>query len=137
MSDLEEHAESGTPWYEQTITPEVVDFVRGNLEIQAGVRDGAHIFVAKIPFAPVEYIQETDPTKKRYYQCHCPLARESILDETPRVSPLFCYCSGGYEKTPFDVAFGIATTVVVEKSALAGDTTCRFRIDIPDGVRID
>lgn len=103
---------------------------------RAGNREGNAIFVTKIPYAPVEYLQETDPKMKRYYQCHCPLARASILNESPGVSPLFCYCSGGYEKLAFDVVFGEPVRVSVLKNALAGDLTCRFQIDIPDSGRV-
>ena len=133
LADLEAHAASGKPWYEQIITPEVVEMVRRNPEIQAGVRRGDTIFVAKIPYSPVKYLGTSDPTLKRYYQCHCPLARASIIGEGPRVSPLFCYCSGGYEKLPYDVVFGEPTEVEVLKSALAGDEICRFAIKIPEG----
>lgn len=136
IAELEDHAKSGKLWYEQTITPKVVDLVRRNPEIQAGVRVGSAIYVSKIPFAPVEYLEETDPRMRRYYQCHCALARASILNESPKVSPLFCYCSGGYEKLPFDVVFGCPTRVTVLESALGGNDRCRFRIDIPDGCRL-
>ena len=131
LSELEEHARSGKPWYEQLITPEVVEMVRQNPEIQAGVQIGDSIFVTKIPYAPVAYMKEDDPRLKRYYQCHCPLARASILDESFAVSPLFCYCSGGYEKLVFDVVFGAPVQVEVVESALAGDLKCRFRIRLP------
>jgi len=134
MSELEEHARSGKPWYEQMITPEVVQMVRQNPEIQAGVQAGDSIFVAKIPYAPVAYLRETDPRLKRYYQCHCPLARASILDESLPVSPLFCYCSGGYEKLVFDVVFGQPVQVELVESALAGDLRCRFKIRVPQSV---
>lgn len=136
VSDLQAHARNGKPWYEQKITPEVVEFVRRNPEIQAGVRDGNSIFVTKIPYAPTEYLRETDPVLKRYHMCHCPLARASILDESTPVSPLFCYCSGGYEKLAFDVVFGEPVRVTVVNSALAGDLVCRFRIDIPTDVGV-
>jgi hypothetical protein len=136
LSELEEHAKTGKPWYEQVITPKVVEFVRQNPEIQAGVRRGNAVFAAKIPYAPMKYLEETDPKMKRYYLCHCPLARASILDESPRVSPLFCYCSGGYEKLVFDVVFGEPVRVSVLTSALAGDLTCRFQIDMPEGCRM-
>ncbi len=134
LSELEEHARSGKPWYEQIITPEVVEMVRQDPEIQAGVQVGDSVFVTKIPYSPVDYLSEDDPVRKRYYQCHCPLARASILDESSTVSPLFCYCSGGYEKLVFDVVFGEPVGVEVLESALAGDPRCRFRIKLPEGL---
>jgi len=131
LAELEQHARSGKPWYEQIITPDVVAYVRANPETQAGVRHGDQIMVSKIPYAPVEYLTTTDPALKRYYQCHCPLARAGILDEGQGVDPALCYCSGGYEKLPFDVIFDTETEVEVLESALGGSTTCRFAIRIP------
>lgn len=135
LSQLEDHARSGEPWYEQEITWEVVDYVRSNPEIQAGARIGDSIFVSKIPYAPGAYLEATEPRWKRYYLCHCPLARASIINESPPVPPLFCYCSGGFTKLAFDVAFGRSTRVKVLESALAGDVRCRFEIAIPEEAR--
>lgn len=131
LAELAEHAETGQPWYEQTITPAVLDYVRAHPETQAGVRHGDRIIVSKIPYAPVDYLATDDPTLKRYYQCHCTLARAAILGEGQGVDPAFCHCSGGYEKLPFDVVFDTETEVEVLESALGGSTTCRFAIRIP------
>jgi len=136
VATLEEHARTGKPWYEQMITPAVVDLVRANPEIQAGVRHGDWIYVAKIPYAPVQFLEEQDPTRRRYYQCHCTLARASIVESVPAVDAEFCYCSAGYEKFPFDVIFDQPTEVEVLQSALAGDAHCRFRVKVPAGARL-
>ncbi len=135
LATLEEHARTGRLWYEQRITPAVVDYVRRNPEIQSGVRSGQSIFVTKIPYDPVAYLEETDPRMKRYHACHCPLARASILDDGPAVPALWCYCSGGYEKLPFDVVFQQPVQVKVLESALAGDARCRFEIEVPPADR--
>ncbi len=135
VAELEEHARSGRLWYEQRITPAVVAYVRQNPEIQSGVRSGQSIFVTKIPYDPVAYLEETDPKMKRYHQCHCPLARTSILDDGPAVPSLWCYCSGGYEKLPFDVIFQQPVRVKVLRNALAGDARCRFEIEVPPDAR--
>ena len=134
LADLEEHAKSGKPWYEQQITPEIVAFVRADPEIQSGVRHGNKIMVSKIPYSPVAYLAAEGQVERRYYQCHCPLARAAILANGPGVDPVLCNCSGGYEKLPFDVIFGQETTVEVLESALGGSTKCRFAITIPDGL---
>ena len=120
-------------WYEQEITPEVLELVKGNQEIQNGVRQGNKIYVSKIPFAPKQYLAEKDPVMKRYYACHCQLARTAIRDGTPKISPVFCYCSGGYEKLPYDVIFGEPVEIELLESALKGDMRCRFAITIPKG----
>jgi len=118
-------------WYEQEITPEVLEFVKGNPEIQNGVRHGDRIYVTKIPFAPNRYMAEKDLVMKRYYACHCPLVRTAIRDGKPKISPVFCYCSGGYEKLPYDVIFGEPVHVDLLETALKGDLRCRFAIRIP------
>ncbi len=120
-------------WYEQEITPEVVEFVANNQEISVGRRHGDRIFVTKIPFAPKRYLEESHPRWKRYYACHCPLARTSILEGDPDIPPVFCYCSAGFEKLPFDVIFGEPVEIEMLESALKGDLRCRFTIKIPEG----
>ena len=93
--------------------------------------------MTKIPFAPQAYLDAKDPLMKRYYACHCPVARESILATGEGVPPVFCYCSGGFEKMPFDVVFGEPVEIKVLESVLAGDLRCRFAITIPDGVDVE
>jgi hypothetical protein len=132
VQDLEDHMKQGTLWYEQEITPAVLEYVRNNPEIQSGVRDGDIIHVAKIPFAPQAYLDEKDPTRKRYYACHCPLARTSIISGKPEDLSLFCYCSAGFEKLPFDVIFGEPVKVEVLESVLGGSNRCRFAITVPE-----
>jgi len=131
VKTLERHLASGEPWFEQIVTPGFVEVVRSNPEMGAGVREGDVVYTTKVPYS-ARGLDEPDPTMKRYYLCHCPLARESILAGTP-VDPLFCYCSGGFGKVPFDVIFGEPVEVRLLESVLAGDMRCRFAILIPPG----
>jgi len=133
VEELEQCMEKGQLWYEQEITPEVLEFVKANQEICTGVRHGDKIYMTKIPFAPKQYITEKNPTMKRYYACHCQLARTAIRDGTPRISRNFCYCSAGYEKVRLDAIFGESIEVEVLESALDGDERCRFANKIPKG----
>lgn len=135
VRELEEHMNQHRLWYEQEITPEVLELVRDNREIQSGVRDGDTIFVTKIPFNPQAYLHEADPVRKRFDACHCPLARSAILTGSPVVSPLLCRCSAGYEKLAFDAVFGEPVEVDVLESVLGGSTRCRFAITIPPRFR--
>jgi hypothetical protein len=135
VQDLEDHMNRGRVWYEQVITPEVLAYVRNDPEIQSGVRHGNIIHVTKIPFDPQAYLDEKDPTRRRYDACHCPLARTSIVAGKPAVSPLFCYCSAGFEKLPFDVIFGEPVKVEVLQSVLGDSDRCRFAITIPEKFR--
>jgi hypothetical protein len=132
VTELTEFMKKGRIWYEQQITPEVVEFVKRNSET-SGVRRDDKIYVTKIPYAPSDYLKEKDPTLKRYYACHCPLARTAIRDGTPMIPSVFCYCSGGFEKFAFDTIFGQSTEVELLESALKGDPRCRFAITIPKG----
>ena len=133
VADLEEHLAEGKVWYEQEITPRVVEFVRGNQEVLGGVRRGDKIYFTKIPYDPDAYLGEEDPVMKRYHACHCPLARSSIITGEPEVSPEWCYCSGGYGKLPFETVFGEKLDVELLESVLAGDPRCRFAVTMPEG----
>lgn len=133
IEEISRFMSEGSPWYEQEITPEVVEFVEANQEISIGRREGDRIYVTKIPFAPKQYLEERDPRLKRYYACHCPLARTAILDGKLEVPSTFCYCSAGFTKLQYDVIFGEPTEIEMLESALKGDSRCRFVIRIPPG----
>jgi len=132
---LARHAADGTLWFEQKITPAVVEYVRQHPEVQGGVRDGDSIYVTKIPYDPDRYLKTTDPLEKRRLACHCPLAASSITGRGAQVPAAWCACSAGYTKFLFDVAFGQETKAKVVSSVLAGDDVCRFAIVIPESVR--
>jgi hypothetical protein len=132
VAELERYMNEGKVWYEQEITPEVVQIVRGNQEMLSAVRDGEYLYITKIPYAPKDWFAETDPLMKRYYACHCPLARAAIIEGGPRIPLDWCYCSGGFEKLMFDVVFDEPTKVEVLESVLAGDPRCRFRVKLPE-----
>lgn len=133
VEEMEECMKEGRLWFEQEITPEVVEFVKGNQEICTGIREGDRIYITKIPFDPKQYLKEKNPTLKRYYACHCPLVRTALRDGKPKISPMFCYCSGGYEKLHFDVIFGEPVEVELLETPLKGDMRCRFANKIPKG----
>ncbi len=132
VAELDGYAKSGRVWYESIITPATVDLVRDNPEMLSAVRRGDYLYMTKFPYAPRDYLEATDPVMKRYYSCHCPLAREAILKGDPDIPLDWCYCSGGFNKMKFDVVFGEPTEVEVLKSVLAGDDICRFRVKIPE-----
>ncbi len=131
---LEEHAKSGVVWYEQIITPAVVEFVRGNQEILSAVREGNTLYATKIPYDPDGYLKERDQVRKRYLACHCPLARESLASGNPDIPAVWCSCSAGFEKLLFDSIFGEPTEVTVLETLFAGNDRCRFAMTIPESV---
>lgn len=134
VRELSKHAEDGTLWFEQRITPAVVDFVRQNQELLSAVSDGRHLWATKIPYDPDRFLTSRDPLEKRRLACHCPLAASSITETGAAVPAAWCACSAGYEKFLFDTVFGEETEAEVTESVLAGDPRCRFRIRIPGHV---
>ena len=131
IEELEDCVREGRPWFEQEITPEVVEFVRGNQEICTGTRRGDKIYKTKIPYAPGQFLREKDPTMRKYYMCHCQLVRTALRDGEPKIPATFCYCSAGYHKLPFDVIFDETVEVELLETLLKGDARCRFAIKIP------
>lgn len=131
---LEGHMRDGTLFFTQEIDGLCMEFIRKNPEVAGGVRKGNYIYHTKIPYMMKECLRERDPKKRRYYYCHCPLAREAIMTGE-EISRDFCYCSAGYEKRPFEVAFGMPVKTVVLNSVLWGDDFCRFRMEIPEKYR--
>jgi len=131
---LARHAADGTLWFEQRITPRVVEYVRARPEIQGGVVEGDRIYTTKIPYDPDRFLETTDPLEKRRLACHCPLAASTIAAGGAGVPALWCTCSAGYTKLMFDVVFEEETEAEVLESVLAGDPRCRFAIRIPASV---
>ncbi len=131
IEEMEGCMKEGRPWFEQEITPEVVEFVRDNQEICTGVRQGDKIYATKIPYAPKQFLKEKDPLMRKYYACHCQLVRTALRDDKPRISATFCYCSAGFEKLHFDAIFGQPVEVELLETLLKGDARCRFAIKIP------
>jgi hypothetical protein len=132
IEDLDGCVREGRPWFEQEITPEVVEFVRANQEICTGLRQGDKIYVTKIPYAPRQFLEEKDPTMKQYYACHCQLVRTALRDGKPKIPAAFCYCSAGFEKIHFDSIFDQPVEVELLETPLKGDARCRFAIGIPE-----
>ena len=131
VEELESCMKKGQLWYEQEITPEVLEFVKNNQEINTGIRSGNRIFKVKIPYAPKQFLKEKDSAMRKYYACHCQLVRTAIRDGKPKISPTFCYCSAGFEKLHFDVIFNEPVEVELLETLLKGDSRCRFAIKIP------
>jgi hypothetical protein len=133
VAQLEACQQEGRLFFAQEITDEVLAFVRADPEIGGGRRVGDVVYETKIPYLTKEYLAETDPTMKRYYACHCPWAREAVKSGE-KVAPIFCNCSAGFHKKPWEVALGQKVKVDVLESALQGDARCRFAIHLPERV---
>ena len=57
-------------------------------------------------------------------KCYCPLVNEDIRD----ASKTLCYCTQGNIKKKFRLGLDREVNVVMEKTILAGDYECRFKI---------
>jgi len=131
VEQLEACQREGRLFFAQEITDEVLAFVRADPEIGGGKRIGDVVYETKIPYMTKEYLAETDPSMKRYYACHCPWAREAVKSGG-KVAPIFCNCSAGFHKKPWEAALGQKVKVDVLESVLQGDTRCRFAIHLPE-----
>jgi hypothetical protein len=136
VRQLQKCQHEGELFFAQEITDDVARFVSEHQEIESGVREGNLLFISKIPYNAKQFLVETDPTLKRYYACHCPWAREAIKDGNIRLNAIFCNCSGGFSKKPWEVIFGQTLQVDVLESALRGDFRCRFAVHLPENLEI-
>ena len=134
IAELEQIKAEGKLYFSQEITDDVIELVRTDPEISQGVRQGNILYVTKIPYMAKEYLKETDVDRKRYYYCHCPWARESLLQGEGPVSATFCRCSAGFHKKPWEVIFEQKLEADVLESVLQGDLRCRFAIYLPESV---
>lgn len=132
VEELQKCMNENQLFFAQEITDDVVNYVREHPETECGVREGNTLYITKIPYNAKEYLVETDPIMKRFYVCHCPWARYGIKNGNLHLDPVFCNCSGGYSKKPWEVIFGQTLKVEVLESALKGDFRCRFAVQLPE-----
>jgi hypothetical protein len=136
VDELQKCQQNGELFFSQEITDEVVQYVREHPETECGVREGNVLYITKIPYDAKHYLTEPDPTLKRYYACHCPWAREAIKSGNIHLNAVFCNCSGGFSKKPWEVIFDQVLEVEVLESALNGDFSCRFAVQLPDDLEM-
>lgn len=135
VATLQEHADTGKVWFEQIITPQVVEFVKADREILGGVLEGNKIYWTKIPYDTPAFLAEKDTAKKRYYACHCPMAREVLLTTNSSIPRKWCNCTSGFVAQRFSAIFGETVQVDLLESVLGGDNRCRFAIHVPERFR--
>jgi hypothetical protein len=121
--------DEGRLWYTIEINDEVLEFIKSDPEMEGGRREGDRIYITKVPYNPIRYLHETDSRMKRYYACHCPLVREGILEDRP-VSPDVYECSLG-NAGHYLAGLNRKLEGEVLKSAVIGDTRCRFVFQLP------
>lgn len=136
IQQLHKCKQEGALFFSQEITDEVVEYVEDHPETECGVREGNLLYITKIPYNAKQYLAETDPILKRYYACHCPWVREAIKKGIIHLNSVFCNCSGGFSKKPWEVIFGQTLQVELLEFALKGDYRCRFVVHLPDKLDI-
>lgn len=132
VNELKQCQRDGVLFYAQEITDEVVKYVQERQEIECGIRDGNVLYITKIPYDAKHYLSEDDPVMRRYYACHCPWARQAIKNGSIHLNPIFCNCSAGFSKKPWEVIFGQTLKVEMLASVLKGDFRCRFAVHLPE-----
>lgn len=120
-------------FYGDIITDEVLEFLRDNRMMIGGVREGNKLFFKAFPANMSKYLQADNEKMKRYYACHCPFAKESILTNHV-VSGTLCYCSLGHMKNYWEAVFDQSLDGEVLGTVLSGELQCRYSITIPDNI---
>lgn len=121
-------------FFNQKITDEVVEYVRGEPLIARGVREGNLLYEVKIPHRTVEFLAERDPQLKRYYYCHCPWVKEALKQGEADIPPVFCSCSAGFHKKRWEVIFDQPLQAEIVETVLKGDNWCKIAIHLPEGL---
>ncbi|MBU1145726.1 MAG: hypothetical protein KJ971_07760 [Firmicutes bacterium] len=135
VKELQAHCDERKVWFEQDITQEVVDFVAKDQELLSAILKDNKLYMTKIPYDTVSYLNANSSEEKRYFACHCPFARESIKQKEVHISKNWCYCSAGFEKFPFEVILDQKLKIKCLKSALdPKDTVCRFEVSL-EGIK--
>lgn len=130
IETLNQHYLQNKVWFEQLITKEVIDYIASDQEMLSARLEDETLYLKKIPYNIDAFLKESDPLQKRYLSCHCPFAREAILNQKADISPLWCYCSAGFEKHPFEAVLKQPLKIRVLQSVLNGDDVCRFAISL-------
>lgn len=120
-------------FYGDEITDEILEFIKNNPAMLAPVRKGNKLYCMAFPANMQKYLDTTDERMKRYYACHCPFAKESILSEAV-VSPTLCNCSLGHVMNFTEAFLGRALEGRVIGSVLNGDLSCEYEITLPDDI---
>jgi len=131
---FEKLCENKEDFYGQPITKDVLDFVINQPGMLATIRKDNELHITAFPSEMVKYLNETDERKKRYYACHCPFAKESILSDNGVVSKTICNCSLGHCKVRWDTIFDRDLDGKVLQSVLDGDLLCKYVIYLPDDI---
>lgn len=133
MNNFIQLNKNGKDFYGDPVTDEVLAYIRQNPDMISGIRKDNKLYLKALPASIGPYLEACDSKMKRYYSCHCPFAKESILTDTP-VSSTLCNCSLGHIKNFWEAVFDRELEGKVLSCALAGDLQCRYSLRIPDDI---
>jgi hypothetical protein len=99
----------------------------------AGSLEGNRILATKIPKSGhlAQYLDETDPERRRQTYCHCPRVRD-ILKTGGSLPVTYCYCGAGFYKGIWEEIVQAPVGVEVLKSVLGGDDVCTIAVNLPE-----
>jgi predicted hydrocarbon binding protein len=98
----------------------------------AGILEENRIIATKIPKSGYlrQYMEETDPGKKRALYCHCPRVRD-VLKSGEELSTTYCYCGAGFYKGMWEEILQQPLEVELLQSVLKGDEVCQVAVHLP------
>lgn len=101
----------------------------------AGIKEGDTITATKIPKSDllVQYLDESDPQKKREYYCHCPRIRDAV-GHGETLPLIHCYCGAGFYKGIWEDILQEPVEVEVLESVLQGGEVCTIAVHLPPSV---
>lgn len=119
-------------WFTQEITDDALTYLIENRHMRLGEHKGRRgIVITKVPYNAHRVANETDPVRRRYYTCHCPMVRQAILNGETLPDDV-CYCSLGHA-SHFLTGIGLeGLEGEVIESAVKGDARCRFIFYLPE-----
>ncbi|UCD19633.1 MAG: hypothetical protein JSU64_00400 [candidate division WOR-3 bacterium] len=130
----------------ETLQKKFVSFLKDELKLSANIiedmirkgwgvagrREGGKIIATKIPKSAyiADYLEESDPVKKRAIYCHCPRIRGALMSGVS-ISSTYCYCGAGYYRGIWEEILQEGVTVELLESVLKGDDVCTIAIHLP------
>lgn len=134
LNDLIKYSNSGALFYGQQINDTVIDYLKSDSKFW-WKRRGAEIFITKMPYRTLDFLNTTDFRMKQYYACHCAWARKSIIQEEGPVRQSICSCGLNFTKLYIEAAFDRQLEGKNIETALDGKSTCcTVVINIPDEI---
>lgn len=135
INRLEKHRDEGTLEFAQIVDDDVINFVKRDQMLGAGVRKGNLIYISKLAYQIKRFLTAEDDDMKKFYLCYCPWIRGALKDGTEyEILKDFCHCSAGWYKLYWDQIFEQSITVEPIKTGLKGDLECTFAIHIPEKI---